>query len=132
LLQPEPVSDPGSRAAGLLRRATIRQRENTMLRRAILFAIMLAGTAPASAQQAGIWSMGAPLPLARSEVQAATVGGKIYVAGGGWTEAKAGKQVEHYTDGFMTEYDPQTNQWRERARSPEGRTHEGLAVLDGK
>jgi N-acetylneuraminic acid mutarotase len=104
------------------------------LRLILLAATVLAGATPAALaqQQPASWSMGTPLPLARSEVQAATVGGKIYVAGGGWSEVKDGKTVEHYTDGFMTEYDPQTNKWRERARVPEGRTHEGIAVLDGK
>jgi N-acetylneuraminic acid mutarotase len=103
--------------------------------RVALLALLITGglAAPASAQQQpGTWSMAAPLPQARSELQAATVDGKIYAVGGGWTETKDGKQIERYTDGFMTEYDPRTDRWRERARSPEGRTHEGIAVLGGK
>ena len=104
-------------------------------RHALLAATMLAATfaAPALAQeQAATWSMAAPLPQGRSETQAATVGDKIYLIGGGWTETKDGKSTERYTDGFTTEYDPRTNSWRERTRSPEGLTHQGIAVLGGK
>jgi hypothetical protein len=109
--------------------------EGTMLCRAILIALMVAGvvSAPAAfAQQAGTWLTAAPLPQARDEVQAATVDGRIYLVGGAWMETKDGRRVEHYTDGFMTEYDPKANSWRERARAPEGLTHQGIAVLDGK
>ena len=109
--------------------------KNTMLRRVILVAMMLgtfAAPAAFAQQQAGTWSMATPLPRGLDENQAVTVGGKIYVVGGAWDERKDGKVIEHYTDGFMTEYDPQTNQWRERARGPEGLTHQGIAVLNGK
>ncbi len=98
---------------------------------ATALAVMVAGPALAQ-QQGGTWSMAAPLPQGRSELQAATVDDRIYAVGGGWTETKDGKQTERYTDGFVTEYDPKTDRWRERARSPEGRTHEGIAVLGGK
>jgi N-acetylneuraminic acid mutarotase len=88
---------------------------------------------PALAQQpAATWSMATALPQGRSEIQAATIDGKIYVLGGAWTETKDGQQIEHFTDGFTTEYDPMTQRWRERTRAPEGRTHQGIAVLGGK
>jgi N-acetylneuraminic acid mutarotase len=110
--------------------------ENTMLRGVILVATMFMSVFIAQAalaqERAGTWSMAAPLPQGRSEVQAATVDGKIYLVGGGWTEMKDGKPIERYTDGFTTEYDPQANRWRERARAPEGLTHQGIAVLAGK
>jgi Kelch motif len=110
--------------------------ESTMLRWAILVATILAApfAAPAAfaQQQAGTWLLAAPLPQGRDEVQAATVDGRIYLVGGAWMETKDGKRIEHYTDGFMTEYDPKTNSWRERARAPEGLTHQGIAVLGGK
>ena len=110
--------------------------ENTMLRRVILVASILASAFAAPAafaqQQAGTWSVAAPLPQGRSEVQAATVNGKVYLFGGGWDEMKDGKAVENYTTGFTSEYDPQTNQWHERAHGPEGLTHQGIAVLNGK
>src|SRR6516165_10759306 len=71
----------------------------------LLAATMLGGTfaAPALAQeQSATWSMAAPLPQGRSETQAATVGDKIYLIGGGWTQTKDGKSTERYTDGFAT------------------------------
>jgi N-acetylneuraminic acid mutarotase len=107
-----------------------------MLRRAILVATVLVGAFAASAsfaqQQAGTWSMAAPLPQARNELQAITMNGKIYLVGGAWTETKDGKDVDHFTEGFMTEFDPQTGRTRELARGPEGLTHQGVAVLNGK
>ena len=44
--------------------------------------------------------------MPRSEMKAATVGGKIYLIGGAWTEMKNGEAVDNYTTGFTTEYDP--------------------------
>lgn len=91
------------------------------------------GASAALAQQpAGTWSMAASLPQGRDEVQAAAVAGKIYLVGGAWTETRDGKRIERYTDGFMSEYDPKADRWRERARAPEGLTHQGIAVLGGK
>src|SRR5215471_14110130 len=96
----------------------------------ILLAALSASAAPA--QQPGTWSMAAPLPQGRNEVQAAAVDGKIYLVGGSWTETRDGKRIEHYTEGFMSQYDPKADRWRERARAPEGLTHQGIAVLGGK
>jgi N-acetylneuraminic acid mutarotase len=88
---------------------------------------------PAAAQQeVGVWTKVASLPQARDEEQAATVNGKIYLVGGAWDDVKDGKRDERYTDGFMTEFDPQTNTFRERTHGPEGLTHQGIAVLNGK
>jgi N-acetylneuraminic acid mutarotase len=83
-------------------------------------------------QQQATWSMEAPLPAGRSEMRAALVNGKIYMIGGGWTEMKDGKEVENYTTGFATEYDPATDRWRELTKAPEGLTHQALAVVNGK
>jgi N-acetylneuraminic acid mutarotase len=106
------------------------------LRRAILALLVVAGAAAAppafAQQQAATWSMAPPLPQPRNELQAITVGNKIYLAGGAWTEMKDGKEIDHYTEGFMTEYDPQANTWRERAKGPEGLTHQGIATWNGK
>jgi N-acetylneuraminic acid mutarotase len=103
-----------------------------VLAAAIISCAALTGS-PASAQQPpGAWSTAAALPQGRDEVQAAAVGDKIYLVGGSWTETKDGKRIEHYTDGFMSEYDPKTDRWRERTRAPEGLTHQGIAVLGGK
>ena len=110
--------------------------EKKTFRRVILAAAIFAGAlaipAAFAQQQAATWSMAAPLPQVRNELQSATVNGKIYAIGGAWTESKDGKDVDHFNDGLTTEYDPQTNKWRDRARGPEGLTHQGIAVLNGK
>ena len=81
---------------------------------------------PAAAQEeAGVWTKVASLPQARDEEQAAVVNGKIYLIGGAWDDVKDGKRDERYTDGFVTEYDPMTNTFRERSHGPEGLTHQG-------
>ncbi len=110
--------------------------QNSTLRCVIFTAMMLSAafaspTALAQTQAAN-WTKATPLPRALDEMQAVTVNGKIYLVGGAWDERTEGKVIEHYTDGFMTEFDPQTNQWRERSRGPEGLTHQGIAVLNGK
>ena len=110
--------------------------KNTMLRRIMFAATALMGGLVApdvfAQQSSATWSKAAPLPIARNEFPAVTVGDKIYVIGGAWTETKDGKSVDRLTDGFMTEYDPKTNQWRERARAPEGLSHQGAVVVNGK
>lgn len=108
---------------------------NILLRRAVLAATFTGTLAmfPAVAQQeAGTWTKVTSLPQARDEEQAATIKGKIYLVGGAWDDVKDGKRDERYTDGFMTEFDPQTNTFRERSHGPEGLTHQGIAVVNGK
>jgi N-acetylneuraminic acid mutarotase len=88
---------------------------------------------PVSAQQpGGAWTKVASLPQGRDEEQAVAINGKIYLIGGAWDDVKDGKRDERYTDGFMTEFDPQTNTFRERSHGPEGLTHQGVALLNGK
>ena len=83
---------------------------------AMILVAAFSGAGALAQQTAGTWSMAAPLPQGRDEVQAAAVDGKIYLVGGSWTEAKDGKRIEHYTEGFMSEYDPKTDRWRGRRR----------------
>jgi N-acetylneuraminic acid mutarotase len=91
-----------------------------------------AGSAGAQDAASGAWTKKAPMRHARSELQAAAVNGKIYVIGGGFIETRDGKPVDNITSGYTEEYDPNTDTWRERAPMPEGGTHNGIAVLDGK
>jgi N-acetylneuraminic acid mutarotase len=108
---------------------------NILLRRAVLAATFTGTLAmfPAVAQQeTGTWTKVTSLPQARDEEQAAAINGKIYLVGGAWDDVKDGKRDERYADGFMTEYDPQTNTFRERSHGPEGLTHQGIAVVNGK
>jgi N-acetylneuraminic acid mutarotase len=99
-----------------------------------VLAIGLAGATGAGAQEGsmGAWSKTAPMRHARNELQAAAVDGKIYAIGGGFNQTKDGKQIDNITSGYTEEYDPGTDSWRERAPMPEGGTHNGIAVLDGK
>ena len=83
---------------------------------AMILAATFSATAALAQQPTGTWSMAAALPQGRDEVQAAAVDGKIYLVGGAWAETKDGKRVEHYTEGFMSEYDPKADRWRERTR----------------
>ena len=110
--------------------------DKLMLHRAlavtIAFAAAFAASPAYAQQQAGTWSMAVPLPTARSEMKAATVDGKIYLIGGAWDEDPVLNEGTHYDAGFTTEYDPQSDSWRELSRAPEGLTHQALAVLDGK
>lgn len=68
----------------------------------------------------GIWSRLADMPTPRSEVAAATVGGKIYVMGGFGAGATAHE-----------EYDPVTDTWRKRAPIPRGVDHPAAVGLNG-
>jgi N-acetylneuraminic acid mutarotase len=91
-----------------------------------------AGNAGAQDAATGVWTKKAPMRHARNELQAAAVNGKIYAIGGGFTEMRDGKPIDNITSGYTEEYDPATDRWRERAPMPEGGTHNGIAVLDGK
>jgi N-acetylneuraminic acid mutarotase len=108
---------------------------NIMRRGVVVAAVMLAAISapvvPATAQNA-TWSTESPLPVARSEMKAAVVNGKIYLIGGAFDEMQGTEAVTNYTSGLTTEYDPVAKTWRERARAPAGSTHQALAVLDGK
>ena len=92
---------------------------------AALLALALVGLAapgPSRAQASlpGIWTKKHPLPTERSEVYAAAANGKLYVIGG---------QNNQRTDLYVNdEYDPATDNWRERAGMPHGmKLGDGLA-----
>ena len=100
---------------------------------ALVFGLALAARHAGAQNTAdGTWSKKAPMRYARNELQAAAVNGKIYAIGGGHIEIKDGKPVDDLTNGYTEEYDPTTDKWRERAPMPDGGTHNGIAVLDGK
>lgn len=108
---------------------------NTMHRGVVFAAIILAGAfaAPAGiAQEEASWSMAAPLPIARNEMKAAVINGKVYLIGGSWDEGEGDARVSHYTTGYTTEYDPATNTWTERSRPPVGSTHQAMGIIDGQ
>ena len=94
-------------------------------------AIAIAGltvVATARSQPAGApgsWSARTPLPVARNEVAAVALNGKIYVLGGSYPRQK-------YDVADNGEYDPAVDRWRARAPMPHGLNHVGAAALDGK
>lgn len=73
---------------------------------------------------AGTWSTKAAMPVARTEVGAAFVNGKIYVIGGGLATDDHAALVQ--------EYDVKTDRWRDRAPLPIAMSHVGVTALNGK
>ena len=87
-----------------------------------MIAAFLALTPGAAAAEGG-WTAAAPMPLARSELNAAVADGRLYVAGGiAQLGATPALQV----------YDPTSDSWRSLAQMPEPRHHFGMASLDGR
>lgn len=70
------------------------------------------------------WQARAPLPTTRTEVAAAALDGRIYVAGGYAADGSTLDVVEIY--------DPATDTWATAAALPAGRNHMGLAALGGR
>jgi hypothetical protein len=63
----------------------------------------------------------APMRAPRSELQAITVGGKIYVIGGNVVVQKKGQPQTIPTTGIARVYDPASNSWRDRPPVPMAR-----------
>lgn len=85
-----------------------------------------------AADGGGTWSQIAPSAVARSEVQTAVVGGKIYLVGGN-TLARHGDEIVIDNHSGITEvYDPAANSWTRLSPVPMGANHTAIAVLDGK
>lgn len=89
---------------------------------ALIAAAMIVIEPTTAAAQAG-WTAAAPMPLARSELNAAVADGRLYVAGG---IAQLGA-----TPAFQV-YEPASDSWRSLAQMPEPRHHFGMAALDGR
>ena len=83
------------------------------------------------------WKALAPMPTARGAAQAAELGGKIYVIGGGTLAKGAEKPYLDFTTpqnslNTVEEYDPKTNEWRTRSPMPTPRNHVALGAINGK
>jgi N-acetylneuraminic acid mutarotase len=87
---------------------------------ALLFA---AGAALPQGVSLGTWTFKAPMPVARAEMAAAVVDGRLYAIGGNI----GGTAVPH-----NLEYDPATDSWRQRNPMPVARDHIGIAAVNGK
>lgn len=70
------------------------------------------------------WSELAPKPTAVRDVQAAVIGGKIFVPGGKLADSSISNALEIY--------DPQAKSWSAGPTLPESRSAYGLAVVEGR
>ena len=97
---------------------------------AFCFLTCLGWSCAASAE--GTWSKAAPMSAPRSELQAITVGSKIYVIGGNVVGFRNGEPATLPNTGIAQLYDPAEDSWQELPSVPFGSTHNGIAELDGK
>jgi N-acetylneuraminic acid mutarotase len=81
------------------------------------------GCAAAQDIPPGPWIGAAPMPTARSELAAAALGGRIYVAGG---------IAQWGTSAAFETYDPATDRWDELPPLPEAVHHLAAAATDGR
>lgn len=96
-----------------------------------LCAIALLAFAAHAEQDRGAWRTAAPAPMKRTEVAAATVGGKIYVVGG-FEEPSLGNLLNFAITPAVEEYDPSTDRWTTKAAMPVGLHHVGIGVVGGR
>ena len=75
----------------------------------------------------GAWRTASPAPMKRTEVAAATVGGKIYVVGG-FEQPSLGNLLNFAITPAVEEYDPATDRWAAKAPMPVGLHHAGIGV----
>jgi len=102
---------------------------------AVLSACACMMALPVSAVQqepnAGSWRTASPAPMKRTEVAAATVGGKIYVVGG-FEEPRLGNVLNFAITATVEEYDPSTDRWSTKAAMPVGLHHAGIGVVGSR
>ena len=93
-----------------------------------MFAALICGIAPVVADaQGGIWVTKTPMPVPRSSVMAASIEGKLYVAGG------INTPVSGFTPLDLLElYDPVTDTWITKAPMHDARDAAGSAVIGNK
>src|SRR5262245_7345308 len=103
-------------------------RRTTMNRRGLVTCATLCRllAVPSAAQTSGQgeWSTPIRLPTERSEIGAAVINGKVYVAGGN----ALGRQDSP----LLQELDLATGRWRDLPPMPRGSSHLILAALNGK
>jgi N-acetylneuraminic acid mutarotase len=91
-----------------------------LLRRATLLALAL----PALASAAGGWSTNDPLPVPRTEVAAAVMGGEVFVAGGYLADGRSTTEVDRYL--------PQADRWFRAPDLPAAVNHAAAASSGGR
>lgn len=96
-----------------------------------LFALALFTSSAQAGPDSGIWHTAAPAPTKRTEVAAATLGGKIYVVGG-FEEPSLSNIVNLAISSKVEVYDPATDRWTATAPLPARLHHVGIGVVGGK
>ena len=76
----------------------------------------------------GTWTTKSPAPSKRTEVAAASLGGKIYVVGG-FAEPSLGNLKDYAITPLVEEYDPTADRWTTKAPLPVGLHHVGIGVI---
>jgi non-specific serine/threonine protein kinase len=94
------------------------------VRRAAILAAFLAACLPATARAGTAWEDGAPFPLARSEVAATVLGGRVIVAGGVVADGTTSRRVDAY--------DPVEDAWHRLPDLPLGLNHAAAAAWRGR
>ncbi|HYX55960.1 MAG TPA: kelch repeat-containing protein [Nitrososphaeraceae archaeon] len=95
---------------------------------AILFLLSILYVLPLSNAQTStsksFWTIGAPMPTARSEIVGALLDDKIYIIGGFGESGRSTSTVEIY--------DPMTNEWSTAPPLPQPLDHTAAASFDGR
>jgi N-acetylneuraminic acid mutarotase len=89
----------------------------------LLLLSALGGCAAAQSVSQGPWTRAAPMPTARSELAAAALDGRIYVAGG---------IAQWGTTAAFEAYDPATDRWEELPPLPEAVHHLAAAATNDR
>jgi N-acetylneuraminic acid mutarotase len=79
----------------------------------------------------GVWRTVAPAPTQRTEVAAATLHDRIYVAGG-FEPPSLANVLNLAITPSLEEYDPATDRWTSKAPMPVGLHHVGIGVTGGR
>ncbi|MCB1937191.1 MAG: galactose oxidase [Nitrosomonas sp.] len=78
----------------------------------------------------GSWTEGSSAPSKRTEIAAAALEQKIYVAGG-FSRPSFGNLLDFAISRDVEVYDPATDSWSATTPLPEGRHHAGMVAYDG-
>lgn len=96
----------------------------------LLFCSTTSSLILAEIPQTGTWLTVSPAPMERTEVAAAALGGKIYVAGG-FSKPSLQNVLKFAISNDVEVYDPVSDSWSIATPLPEGRHHAGIASLNG-
>jgi N-acetylneuraminic acid mutarotase len=96
-----------------------------------LIAVPVFGGPAEREQDRGAWRTAAPAAMKRTEVAAATVGGRLYLVGG-FEEPSISNVMNLAITPMVEEYDASTDRWSSKAPMPVGLHHVGIGVVGGR